>query len=174
MSTYEMKLLNKFIGMRNKLIDELDCGKIDKKKFLFENYMLLTRLNIKPFAQANTIEKCVYNYQYYNILAKYAKAFPMKKSQKGSFNEVNHYYNEKDKTILSLLQNKNVGRVLAYPIKLNSLSLNNRLIEIILLDHEKLILHSKSEEIKKMLIDNNSYENKPRLSVINSYVNNSY
>ena len=61
MSTYETRLLNKFIGMRNKLIDELDAGKIDKKKFLFENYMLLTRLNIKPFSEANTIEKCVYN-----------------------------------------------------------------------------------------------------------------
>lgn len=174
MSTYETRLLNKFIGMRNKLIDELDAGKIDKKKFLFENYMLLTRLNIKPFSEANTIEKCVYNYQYYNTLAKYAKAFPAKKSLKGSLDQVNRYYNEKDKTIVALLQNKDVGRVLAYPIKLNSLSLNNRLIEIILLDYEKLVLHSMNEEIKRILIENNSYENKVRLSIINSYVNNSY
>lgn len=171
MTTYESRVLNNFLLLRSKIINELDKGNLDKKAFLFENYMLLQRLNMKPYPNANTIEKCIYNYQYYNTMAKYLKAFPNKRD---SYDTADNYYKKKDMTIISLLKNNELGEIIAYPLLLNSNKLNLRLFEIVLLDYELVILHSLNEEVKKLLIELGSYEKDARISKINDYVNRSY
>lgn len=174
MSEYEARILDKFLDSRCKLIKNLEEGIFDKKEFLFQNYLLITNLQIKPFNQPNTIEKCIYNYQYFNILAKYNKVYPLKGKDKDSKSLVDYYYQQKDWTIETLLDIENLGRVDAYPIFLQSKRLNKKLIEINFLDFKYIVLHSMNEKIKVKLIDLEYFDKVPRESVISSYVNKAY
>ena len=67
------KQLETFFKKRNDLILELSEGKIDKISFLEKNYELIQNLNMKPLLNISTLEEGMYNYQYYNILAKFFK-----------------------------------------------------------------------------------------------------
>lgn len=174
MNTYEDKRINKFIQARNKLIDKLDLGLIEKKDFLFQNYLLVTRFGIKPFLQPDTVFKGLYNYQYYNIMAKYSQLFPDKRNSKESLDKINNYYREKDMAIIHILTNKEAGRIIAYPLILDSEKLNCQLFEIILLDYEKIVLHSLNKDIKRLLLGLACFETQPRQSLIHTYVNKSY
>ena len=67
------KQLEIFFKRRNELIKELSIRKIDKLSFLEKNYELIQNLNMKPLLNISTLEEGMYNYQYYNILAKFFK-----------------------------------------------------------------------------------------------------
>lgn len=174
MTSYLGKKLSDYIRQRNNLIDRLTCGELDKVSFLFENYMLITRLNIKPFISPDTLDKCIYNYQYFNTLAKYNKSYPDKRMTKRNIDMVKVFYDRKDQTIRTIIDHKDVGRIRAYPIRLNSKRLDKELMEIVLEDQDKCILHSLDPEIKKTLIKMKVYDHKSRESIIADYVNKPY
>lgn len=174
MGSYQDTRINKFIQARNKLIDRLDLGMIEKKDFLFQNYMLVIRFGIKPFKDPDTVFKGLYNYQYYNIMAKYSQSFPDKRDSKECLDKTNNFYREKDRAIIHILENKEAGRIIAYPLILDSYKLNCQLFEIILLDYEKIVLHSLNNDIKNLLLSLACFETKPRKSLIHTYVNKSY
>ena len=174
MTSYIGKKLSNYISLRNKLIDRLGCGDLDKVGFLFENYMLITRFNIKPFISPDTIDKCLYNYQYFNTLAKYNKTYPDKRLARKNIDMVKFFYDKKDQTIKAIISHKDAGIINAYPIRLHSKRLNKELMEIVLEDQEKCILHSLDPEIKKTLIKMKVYDDKPRESIISDYVNKPY
>ena len=67
------KQLEIFFKRRNELIKELSIRKIDKLSFLEKNYELIQNLNMKPLLNISSLEEGMYNYQYYNILAKFFK-----------------------------------------------------------------------------------------------------
>lgn len=64
--------------------------------------------------------------------------------------------------------------LVSYPLILNSSRLNLKLIEIILLNYDKIILHTISNDIKNELIKKGVFSFSPRESKINHYVNASY
>ena len=174
----ESESLKQFIKKRNEIIGKLDEGKISKDEFLEENYILLNRSSMKPFLKIDTVEKGIYNYQYYNILAKYhnglandSKGKNMK-VYKREINKVNNYYYEKDKVVLETLKLMEYEEIEAYYIELYSKRLNNSIFEIVLLNYEKAIFHSMNKNIADILIEKNILKNDIRQSKINSYVNN--
>lgn len=178
----EIEKLKKFDKWRKSSIQNLEEGLIDKEKFLELNYSFINKLEIKPYSKINNILEGIYNYQYYNILAKrsnyqankYLNNPKKKKLYTRYINDRENYYCLKDittKAIIELIKYQNIE---SYYIKLISKRLTGKIFEIVLLDYEKVILHSKSSEILRMLKDNMVFDENIRESKINEYVNRSY
>lgn len=184
MSSYLNKLygFEKFFEKRSHIIVELEKGNISKTEFLEANYQLVMKMNLKPFLRVDNYEMGMYNYQYYNVLAKYFNMMAKevkntKKHQKYYtyyFNKGNNYYHEKDKAALSLLKFLEFKGVEAYYVNLNSKGLDGKLYEIVLLNYKEAIFHSKAlwflEELKK----NGVFIEEKRVSLIDEYINKTY
>ena len=66
----EIEKLKQFEIFRKESIDLLEESKVDKETFLSKNLAFLEKLNLKPFTTINTVNEALYNYHYYNLLAK--------------------------------------------------------------------------------------------------------
>ena len=173
------KQLETFFKKRNDLIFELSDGKIDKISFLEKNYELIQNLNMKPLLNISTREEGMYNYQYYNILAKFFKQksilYSNNKKKQKKYNEnlmkSNNYYAEKDKYLLRMIDFLDENSTEAYFIDMNSKRLNNSLFEIVVKDVEFAIFHSMNIEILQKLKEKNIFVNEIRISKIDDYVN---
>ena len=64
-------IFDDFFDNRSSLIIQFSNGDITKREFLEYNFELVRKTNLKPFLKVDTYEKGMYNYQYYNVLAKY-------------------------------------------------------------------------------------------------------
>lgn len=173
------KQLEVFFKKRNDLISELSQGKIDKISFLEKNYELIQNLNMKPLLNISSLEEGMYNYQYYNILAKYFKQksqlYSNNKKKQKKYNEnlmkSNNYYAEKDKYLFRMIDFLDKDSSEAYFIDMNSKRLNNSLFEIVVKDVEFAIFHSMNEKILEKLYEKNIFINETRISKIDDYVN---
>ena len=124
----------------------------------------------------------MYNYQYYNVLAKYYTmlAKDIKRSKEYSkyyiyyLNKGNAYYSEKDKATLSLLRYLNFEGVEAYFIKAESKYLDDKLYEIVLLDYRDAIFHSKSLWLLDILREEGVFIEEKKISLIDNYINEKY
>lgn len=171
-----------FDKRRKETIDLLSCNQIDKNTFLDSNYEYIKKLNLRPFSKVTSVLEGIYNYQYYNIFAKKSNdeankiknLVKKKKKYNSLINDRENYYYLKDKASSSLLKIINYNNVESYYIRLMSKRLTGEIFEIVLLDYEKVILHSKSKEILKDLKDNNVFEDCIKESLIDDYVNKSY
>lgn len=178
----EKNKLISFDTWRKESIDLLTDKKIGKNEFLEINYQYIKKLDLKPFSNISSILEGVYNYQYYNIMAKRSNSLafdlynnPKKKRKYKNFiNNRENYYCLKDKASLRLLELVEFNDIEAYFIKLKSKRLTGEIFEIVLKKYDKLILHSKNKEILRKLIDNKCFDKNPRESKIDSYVNRSY
>lgn len=180
-----MEEKNKLISFniwRKESIDLLTDKKIGKNEFLEKNYEYLQKLDLKPFSSISSILEAIYNYQYYNIMAKRSNSLafeihnnPKKKRQyKMLINKRENFYCLKDKASLRLLELVEYDSIEAYFIKMKSKRLTGEIFEIVLKNHDKLILHSKNKDILKKLIENNCFDSEVKQSKIDSYVNKSY
>lgn len=173
------KQLEVFFKKRNDLISELSQGKIDKIAFLEKNYELIQNLNMKPLLNISSLEEGMYNYQYYNILAKFFKQksqlYSNNKKKQKKYNEnlmkSNNYYAEKDKYLFRMIDFLDKDSSEAYFIDMNSKRLNNSLFEIVVKDVEFAIFHSMNEKILEKLYEKNIFINETRISKIDDYVN---
>ena len=173
------KQLEVFFKKRNDLISELSQGKIDKISFLEKNYELIQNLNMKPLLNISSLEEGMYNYQYYNILAKFFKQksqlYSNNKKKQKKYNEnlmkSNNYYAEKDKYLFRMIDFLDKDSSEAYFIDMNSKRLNSSLFEIVVKDVEFAIFHSMNEKILEKLNEKNIFVNETRISKINDYVN---
>lgn len=171
-----------FFKRRSFLIKELEAGRLTKKQFLENNYNLVRRATMKPFLRIDSYEMGMYNYQYYNVLAKYYKMLAKDAKEAGRpdryyreyLNKGNNYYNEKDKATLSIIEFLDFENMEAYYIDVNSKSLNGKLFEIVLLNHEEAIFHSKSEKLLRILKEKNTFTNEMKKSIIDNYINETY
>lgn len=179
-SDYE-KLIE-FIEMRKEIIDRLDSGEMSKEYFLLENYNLIDRLSMRPYLKIDSFEQGIYNYQYYNILAKYynneANKYKFNKKQQHKYKlaigKCRNYYNEKDVTTKRIIDILNYENMEAYYIDMQSDRLKGKLYEIYIKNYEKAILHSMDDDIKRLLVENNVFSDDIRKSVIDNYVNKGY
>src|SRR5699024_4795246 len=96
----------RFFDMRSSLIIQYENGDMSKREFLENNFELVQSTNLEPFLKVDSFEKGMFNYQYYNVLAKYytslAKGIRNTKKHKRYYtyylNKGNNYYHEKDKS----------------------------------------------------------------------------
>lgn len=178
----ELEKLNSFNKWRKDSIDLLSDKKIGKQEFLELNYEFLKKLDLKPFSYMSTALEAVYNYQYYNIMAKRSNTKALKianksrkkKQYKQYINNRENFYYLKDLASKRLLELVNYENTEAYFISLRSKRLTGKIFEIVISNYDKIILHSKNEEILKSLIDKKCFSTESRKSKIDSYVNKSY
>lgn len=171
-----------FFDRRSSLIIQFGNGDITKKQFLEYNYDLVMNMNLKPFFKVDSYEKGMYNYQYYNVLAKYFNmmAKNIKNTRKHQryynyyLNKGNNYYHEKDKAALNILIFLEFKGVEAYYIKMNSKRLDDKLFEIVLLDYDEAIFHSKADWLLDILKEKGVFVEKKKVSLIDGYINESY
>ncbi len=65
-----MNAIQKYFKYRQSLIDQYAKGDMTKREYLQKNYEAVVYGEIGPFRNMDTVEKALFNYQYYNALAK--------------------------------------------------------------------------------------------------------
>lgn len=178
----EVNIFDEFFEHRDSLIIQYKNGDITKKEYIEENHKYILGMKIKPFRRIDSYEKGMYNYQYYNMMAKYYNLLAKEEKNnskhfsyyKKYLEDSNYFYNEKDKTTFRLLRLLKYENVKAYFIKVKSRQLKNILYEIVLEDYEYAVLHSKSIWILNVLKKEGVFLEKERKSVIDYYVNEEY
>ena len=172
-----MNEIEKYFKKRQSLINQYIKGDLSKKEFLIKNYNAVIYSDIGPFENVDSVLKGLFNYQFYNALAKESKGL----SGRGSIprevknfylGEANRYYRKKDQATLAVLKKLDFKGIQAYPVKVRSKYLKNRLIEIIIEDYD-MILHTTSPFIEEKLKEE-CVLNEKRHSVIDGYVNQKY
>ena len=161
-----------FFDNRSSLIIQYANGDISKREFLEYNFDIVRDMNIKPFSRIDSYEKGMYNYQYYNVLAKYYNM--LAKDARRSEEHKKDYTYYKDKATLELLRYLNFSNMEAYFIQVESKYLQDKLYEIVLLDYEEAIFHSKSHWLLRMLKEEGVFVEDMRISLIDEYINERY
>lgn len=171
---------NHFLKTRQNLIFMYKKGDLSKSEYIEENYNLINSLGIKPFRKIDNVKKAIYNYQYYNVLAKYYRKLasqtpPHKVTHLEYAKKSDYFYDKKDKATESLLKLLDFKGVEAYFVKVSSPNLKKKLFEIVFTELDGIVLHSKNERILEMLRYEGVFKDDTvRKSVIDNYVNQKY
>lgn len=175
------EMMKKFFVNRDALIDTFGLGRMSKTEFVEKNYEFMVDLEMEPFKQPlKNHKECIYNYQYYNIMAKYANIqaqeleFYDPKGSENFLKEELAYYVLKDEATLSFLEYVAYENVDAYYMHLKSNRLCGQLYEIVFKDYHRAIFHSMNPKILRELRNNQVFSPVYKDSVISSYVNSVY
>lgn len=175
-------LFKEFATMRESLIYQYKKGDLSKKEYIRESLNLLLHLEASPFRNVDSFEKAVFNYHYYNTMAKYMglKAVELRKMQKhqDQYRQIikrkDQYYHQKDVMSWKAVNIVNFAGVKAYGIKVASTFLKNDLFEIVFDDYPTVVFHSRSKWLKEKLEKERIFECQMRRSIIETYVNERY
>lgn len=175
-------IFDTFFANRSSLIIQYANGDISKKEFLEYNFDFVQEMNLKPFAKIDSYEKGMYNYQYYNTIAKYYTMLANDIRRSGKHSKYysyykhmgNEYYHEKDKSTIQLLRHLEFKNVEAYFVKVESKYLKDKLYEIVLLDYKEAIFHSKSLWLLDILKKEGVFLEGKKKSLIDEYINAKY
>jgi len=177
----KLKIYEHFFEQREALIRKLESNKLTKSEYVEETYEFIKGLNLTPEdGPISSVEEGLYNYQYFNMMAKYyrqnAQALkysdPFKAKDYRDF--VEKYYKEKDKTTIRLLEHLNYTGIDGYYVHIKSRSLRGKLVEIVLNDYDLAVLHTLNENIVKRLRKNKAFKEGQQKSVIDDYINTKY
>lgn len=173
-----MNALQRYFDYRQALIDQYVKGDLTKKEYLNRNLDAVLALKDEPFKNVDTVDKGLFNYQFFNALAKdasmEAKRYRYKEYADIYEEQMNYYYDKKDGATMRILQLLNYCGVRAYFIKVRSRELKHKLFEIVLDDREGMILHSTSDVILKRLREENCFSEGEKKSLIDYYINHKY
>lgn len=175
-------LFDDFSKMRDSLIFQYKKGDLSKKEYIRESHDLLIRLEACPFQNVDSFEKAVFNYQYYNTMAKYAKmkAEELLKKEKhrdlyrSYIDRKDRYYKQKDRMSWNAAQLIQFQDVEAYYIKVTSQFLKDNLFEIIFLQYPSVVFHSKSRWLQMKFEEEGIFDHRMKRSIIETYVNEKY
>lgn len=175
-------IFDKFFQQRQSLIQQFKKGDISKKEYIEESYAYIQQNDIKPFKRVDNFNKAIYNYQFYNMMAKYCylKSKEIKKYDKHLeihkeyLEKVNYYYSKKDQSTLKAVELLDFYNVEAYYIKVTSSNLKENLFEVIFKDNEQVILHSRSEWLSERLKEEGVFKEGIKKSLIENYINEKY
>lgn len=171
----------KFYKRRSKLIEDYTRGEMSKREFIINNFQLAHQMS-GPYVKVDSFEKALFNYQYYNCMAKHYSmmASQCKKSKKNKrtynryFSLGNSFYEKKDDVVCQILEILNYEFIQAYPIQTDSERLDDKLFEIVALKRKEAIFHSISPKIRKILCDKGLFDINKRPSLIAEYINDTY
>ena len=172
-----MNKIQKYFEYRQSLIDQYIMGDMTKSEYLEKNFDAVLGLRREPFKYLDNIDKCLFNYQFYNAHAKEAgmlassEGNPKVKAQQ--LKEVDFYYAKKDAATLKALELLDYKGVSAYFIKVRSKHMKRRLFEIKIED-PATILHSMNEDILRRLQAEGVFANETRVSQADMYINQRY
>ncbi len=173
-----MNALQKYFVYRQSLINQYVKGDMTKEEYLDSNLEAVLSLRDKPYKYVDSVEKGLFNYQYYNAMAKACKMDA--KYSRNSDNKIlyddriNYFYASKDNATMKILKLIDYKNVEAYFIKVRSKYLRGRLFEIILRDYENMILHSQNEAILNSLREAGVFNEGSKKSLIDYYINSKY
>ncbi|MDR2650189.1 MAG: hypothetical protein LBB94_10800 [Clostridiales bacterium] len=160
-----MNEIQKYFKYRQGLINQYVKGDMTKREYLSRNLDAVLALREKPFSIVDTLEKGLFNYQYYNALAKECKNTDPTRTD--------FYYSKKDRATMNVLRILDFSGVEAYFIRVRSSQLKGRLYEVIIQEYQ-MILHSASTEILDRLRCEGVFSEETRQSVIDGYINQKY
>jgi len=160
--------IQKYFRYRQALIEQYIRGDMTKSEYLSRNLDAVLSLNIRPFKLIDTVEKGLFNYQYYNALAKEAGIEAGRHT-----GETELYYREKDRATAQILKLLDYENVSAYFIKVRSKYLKGKIYEIILDDYNA-IMHSKNKYLLEKLQRAGVFRDQTMVSVIDGYINQRY
>lgn len=175
-------LFEKFYENRSFLISKLDKKELDKSSFIVENYNFFMKIGAMPFVKMDSMDKALFNYQYYNIMAKYYKNRAIEIEKRGKKTKLSiscrnkslDQYNKKNDVIIKMLDLVHYKNVDAYYIESKSKHLNGSLYEIVFKDYDKAIFHSTEKKILDKLTLNYCFTDVIKKSVIDDYINSKY
>lgn len=162
------------------LIKQLEMGKLDKIGFINANLSLYQQRIVEESARVTCLNSGIFLYQYYNTYAKYHQMQYRKLKHTNTFEALRHrhrsddYYEKKETVTYHLLKQITDQRVSAYYVRSNSKKLKQKLVEIVLLDEEKVVLHTLDQQVLQLLKANNWLEYDMRNSRIADYINTPY
>ena len=172
-----MNVIQKYFRYRQSLIDQYVRGDMTKSEYLQANLDAVLALNIPPFRRIDSLDKGLYNYQYYNAMAKDARAFSSDyddyELRREQLDESNYYYQQKDQATMAVLKLLDYQDIQAYFIAVRASYLKGKLFEIVLEDHQ-MILHSANALLLKRLRDEGVFTEGTRKSLIDGYINQKY
>lgn len=173
-----MNEIQKYFRYRQSLIDQYLKGDMSKREYLRMNYDAVMNNDIGPFKNIDSVDKGLYNYQYYNALAKQmhfiSKAYNDDPEMKRDYVErSNHYYYKKDRATMAVLRLLDYRGVEGYFVNIKSRALKDKLFEIVIFD-SNMILHSTSELILKRMREEGVFTEGKRRSLIDGYINQRY
>jgi len=177
----DKECLEGFFLNRDKVINRYEKGEINKTEYVYACMNFFKEHNLEAYSKIETLEQGMFNYQYYNMLAKYyyieaheSEVNGEERYVKSFMDEAYECYKLKDKATLKILQIINYNSVEAYYIEMESESLNGKLFEIRIIDYDRAVFHSKNYKIKDLLKENKIFKDKPQKSIIDAYVNERY
>ena len=161
-----MNAIQKYFKYRQSLIDQYAKGDMTKREYLQKNYEAVVYGDIGPFRNMDTVEKALFNYQYYNALAKENKTISTTRDmdyelKRDYLEKSNYYYSRKDRATLTALRMLDFRGVVAYFVKVRSRFLKGK-------------LHSTSPLILNCLREEGVFQEESRKSLIDEYVNHRY
>lgn len=181
MSEKKGNYLWEFFRHRAETIEALSKGEITKKAYIAENCRFLQQLH-DPFSPMTTVAEAMYNYQYFNMMAKgyLMDADDCDKEErfarhKQSFLDSAHQcYKDKDRATMRLLEIHGPRSVKAYYVETESEKLRGKLFEIVIEDLEDAIYHSKNYKIKDWLQREGVFASGLHPSILEAYINEKY
>lgn len=176
------KWFQHFIQRRSELIHAYERGDLSKKEFLQTNLKDMYNSNVRPFLVIDRLEKGIFNYQYYNAMAKgyRMEANRLKGRPKSNrdysrcLSMAEKYYGKKDETILEILSFVEFKNIYGYFVHCNGKNLQGRLFEIVFLEYPEYILHSTSQTIYRRLVEHQVFMEQRKRSRIDNYINDRY
>ena len=185
-----------FLEHRQMLLFKYKKGDLSKREFIDEIFYFIDRLGLKPFRIIDNVKKAVYNYHYYNAMAKYynqcSKDRRISNNERKSLIDISYdYYKSKDRVTQRLLEVSEFRDLEAYFVKTKSETLNDKLYEIVIknnqvlfeinylnsceiIECEFLVLHSTSPFLLSKLREENVFIEKKKTSLTDSYINQKY
>lgn len=175
-------LLAAFIAERNRLIDALESGSLNKAAYLEAQDAALTALSAVPRRHGALIsfEEGLFNYQYYNMLAKRERVlckdeeFRNPAQSRRHRQEADRWYALKDRETVRLLEWLGYQEVRAYYIETPARYLKGRLIEIVAYTRHRAVFHTADEAILNRLVRAGVFQEGLQPSVIRSYIEADY
>lgn len=183
MARYIENFFDKFFEHRDYLNRQFHQGDITKKEYIEQSYYYLTDMGQKPYKIVDNKFKALYNYQYYNMTAKFyqlrlremVKYGKHPEKEKELSAKIQGYYYNKDRSTIKLLELLDYNDVHGYFIRVKSKELRNKLFEIVITsDDLTAVLHSVNPVIAERLIEHNVFDKKSRKSEIDGYINSRY
>lgn len=176
-----LKIYEEFLEQRETLIRNLEANKLTKSEYVEETYKFIQSLNLTPEeGPLSSCEEGLYNYQYFNMMAKYYQQNAQLLKYKDPFKAkdyrdlVDKYYKMKDKTTIRLLEYLNYTGVRGFYVHIKSKSLRGKLVEIVLEDYDLAVLHTLNDSIVKRLRKHKVFIEGQQKSVIDDYINTKY